>query len=195
MPLLTVDVPHPCVPQNLWQVGCRCHLFVLRCSSHLQRIQLVSAGKGLQALSCVLWWLKCSAESLPASATHLHLVHTAWPHSRGAGTPISHHHAVGCSFSTRPHLLPRLVQGAPLVVLNSFGGEEHLKLATVLFQNLFPSINVQNVQLHQCQVSTKPAGVPCQYAAACAVGDVKCAPGESFVVVKIWLHQTGVSTW
>ena len=62
---------------------------------------------------------------------------------------------MGCSFSTRPHLLSHVVQGSPLVVLNSFSGEEHLKLATVLFQNLFPSINVQNIQLHQCQVSTQ----------------------------------------
>eukprot|EP00891_Asterochloris_glomerata_P008337 jgi/Astpho2/8337/e_gw1.00122.100.1_t len=51
----------------------------------------------------------------------------------------------------RPRVPQSLWQGAPLVVLNSFGREEHLKLATVLFQNLFPSINVQNIQLHQCQ--------------------------------------------
>lgn len=81
-------------------------------------------------------------------------MHTAWPHLRGAETLISHNHAVGCNFSTSPQLLSQVVQGAPLVVLNSFGREEHLKLATVLFQNLFPSINVQNIQLHQCQVST-----------------------------------------
>ena len=44
------------------------------------------------------------------------------------------------------------VQTSPLVVLNNFGQEEHLKLATVLFQNLFPSINVQTAKLGQCQV-------------------------------------------
>ena len=70
---------------------------------------------------------------------------------------VCHHCAVGCKFSTRPRLLSHVVQGAPLVVLNSFSGEEHLKLATVLFQNLFPSINVQNMQLHQCQVTTLAA--------------------------------------
>ena len=74
--------------------------------------------------------------------------------SPSAGTLICHHHVVGCKPKTRPQLLSRVVQGAPLVVLNSFSGQEHLKLATVLFQNLFPSINVQNIQLHQCQVST-----------------------------------------
>lgn len=47
------------------------------------------------------------------------------------------------------------MQGAPLVVLNSFGGEEHLKLATVLFQNLFPAINVHTTSLKSCKVILK----------------------------------------
>ena len=47
----------------------------------------------------------------------------------------------------------RVMQGAPLVVLNSFGGEEHLKLATVLFQNLFPAINVHTTSLKSCKVT------------------------------------------
>lgn len=38
------------------------------------------------------------------------------------------------------------------MVLNSFGGEEHLKLATVLFQNLFPAINVHTTSLKSCKV-------------------------------------------
>ena len=45
------------------------------------------------------------------------------------------------------------VQDAPLVVMNNFGGEEHLKLATALFQTLFPAINVQSTSLKQCKVS------------------------------------------
>ena len=44
------------------------------------------------------------------------------------------------------------VQDAPLVVMNSFGAEEHLKLATTLFQNLFPAINVHTTSLKQCKV-------------------------------------------
>jgi len=37
--------------------------------------------------------------------------------------------------------------------MNNFGGEEHLKLATTLFQNLFPAINVHSTSLKQCKVS------------------------------------------
>eukprot|EP00798_Chlamydomonas_sp_ICE-L_P006618 gene6618-3274_t len=50
---------------------------------------------------------------------------------------------------------PRVPQNAfktpPLVVMNNFGGEEHMKLATVLFQNLFPAINVLKTKLAACQ--------------------------------------------
>jgi ribosome biogenesis protein SSF1/2 len=36
--------------------------------------------------------------------------------------------------------------------MNNFtGSEEHLKLCTVMFQNMFPPINVQTVRLSQCQ--------------------------------------------
>ena len=45
------------------------------------------------------------------------------------------------------------LQDAPLVVMNNFGAEEHLKLTTALFQNLFPAINVHTVSLKQCKVS------------------------------------------
>lgn len=43
----------------------------------------------------------------------------------------------------------------PLVVMNNFGGigpgTEHLKLATTMFQNLFPALNVQSTKLSACQ--------------------------------------------
>lgn len=52
----------------------------------------------------------------------------------------------------RPRQPDSLWAAPPLVVLNSFGGQEELKLATVLFQNLFPAINVQTTRLSQCQV-------------------------------------------
>ena len=51
----------------------------------------------------------------------------------------------------RPSLPESLWATPPLVVLNNFGGQEELALATVLFQNLFPSINVQTTRLSQCQ--------------------------------------------
>jgi ribosome biogenesis protein SSF1/2 len=38
-------------------------------------------------------------------------------------------------------------------MLQFSSGAEHLKLAVVLFQNLFPPINVQTVKLGSCQVS------------------------------------------
>ena len=38
--------------------------------------------------------------------------------------------------------------------MNNFAGEEHLKLATALFQNLFPAINVHTTSLKSCKVFT-----------------------------------------
>eukprot|EP00003_Mantamonas_plastica_P028750 TRINITY_DN665_c1_g1_i13.p1 TRINITY_DN665_c1_g1~~TRINITY_DN665_c1_g1_i13.p1 ORF type:complete len:457 (+),score=188.92 TRINITY_DN665_c1_g1_i13:139-1509(+) len=44
---------------------------------------------------------------------------------------------------------------APLVVLNNFGSgkdqPQHLKLASVMFQNMFPPINVKTIKLEQCR--------------------------------------------
>lgn len=53
---------------------------------------------------------------------------------------------------TRPRLPENIWKTAPLVVMSGFSGEEHLKLAAALFQNMFPSINVQNAKLSACQV-------------------------------------------
>lgn len=39
----------------------------------------------------------------------------------------------------------------PLVVLNNFGSDAHMKLALVTFQNLFPSMQVRSVKLATCQ--------------------------------------------
>ncbi|KAJ6680163.1 PETER PAN-RELATED [Salix purpurea] len=45
-----------------------------------------------------------------------------------------------------------LFKNAPLIVLSGFGsGEEHLKLTTVMFQNIFPAIDVNTVKLSSCQ--------------------------------------------
>ena len=40
----------------------------------------------------------------------------------------------------------------PLVVLQGFGTEQHMKLVAVLFQNMFPAINVSTTKLSDCQV-------------------------------------------
>jgi ribosome biogenesis protein SSF1/2 len=40
---------------------------------------------------------------------------------------------------------------APLVVMAGFSGGDHLRLASTMFQNLFPPINVQTVGLSSCQ--------------------------------------------
>lgn len=62
------------------------------------------------------------------------------------------------SSQQRPRAPQSMWLGAPLVVMNNFnvaGGSkkdtEHLKLATVMFQNLFPTINVSNTKLSSCQ--------------------------------------------
>lgn len=52
----------------------------------------------------------------------------------------------------RPRQPASMWKSPPLVVMNNFGGTEDLKLATVLFQNLFPAINVQTANLSSCQV-------------------------------------------
>jgi len=41
---------------------------------------------------------------------------------------------------------------APLVVLNNFNSQErHVSLMTVMFQNLFPAINVSTIKLAECR--------------------------------------------
>lgn len=56
----------------------------------------------------------------------------------------------------RPRQPPSMWKSPPLVVMNNFGGQEgELKLATALFQNLFPPINVQTAKLASCQVSPR----------------------------------------
>lgn len=53
----------------------------------------------------------------------------------------------------RPRQPASMWKSSPLVVMNNFAsGENELKLATVLFQNLFPAINVQKAKLSSCQV-------------------------------------------
>ncbi|KAL8162699.1 hypothetical protein V2J09_014188 [Rumex salicifolius] len=52
----------------------------------------------------------------------------------------------------RPRCPPDLFKNPPLVVLSGFGtGDQHLKLSTIMFQNMFPSIDVNTVKLSTCQ--------------------------------------------
>ncbi|XAR58441.1 hypothetical protein NMG60_11013829 [Bertholletia excelsa] len=57
---------------------------------------------------------------------------------------------------TRSQVRPRcpqdLFKSSPLIVLSGFGtGEQHLKLATVMFQNIFPAIDINTIKLSSCQ--------------------------------------------
>lgn len=48
----------------------------------------------------------------------------------------------------RPHSPGAEFKSPPLVVLNNFGGKEnHKQLMAVMFQNMFPPINMQTVRV------------------------------------------------
>lgn len=52
----------------------------------------------------------------------------------------------------RPRSPKDLFQNPPLIVLSGFGtGEQHLKLTTIMFQNIFPAIDINTVKLASCQ--------------------------------------------
>lgn len=52
----------------------------------------------------------------------------------------------------RPRCPPDLFKNSPLIVLSGFGtGEQHLKLTTIMFQNIFPAIDINTVKLSSCQ--------------------------------------------
>ncbi|KAL9397345.1 hypothetical protein Peur_011598 [Populus x canadensis] len=52
----------------------------------------------------------------------------------------------------RPRCPQDLFKNAPLIVLSGFGsGEQHLKLTTVMFQNIFPAIDINTIKLSSCQ--------------------------------------------
>jgi ribosome biogenesis protein SSF1/2 len=53
----------------------------------------------------------------------------------------------------------KALQHPPLVVLQGFGGEQHMKLVAVLFQNMFPAINVTKAKLSECQVCCPASGL------------------------------------
>ncbi|KAL0420036.1 UNVERIFIED_CONTAM: Peter Pan-like protein [Sesamum radiatum] len=52
----------------------------------------------------------------------------------------------------RPRCPKDLFNNPPLIVLSGFGtGEQHLKLTTIMFQNIFPAIDINTVKLSSCQ--------------------------------------------
>ncbi|KAL6987013.1 hypothetical protein U1Q18_012774 [Sarracenia purpurea var. burkii] len=52
----------------------------------------------------------------------------------------------------RPRCPQDLFKNPPLIVLSGFGtGEQHLKLTTIMFQNIFPGIDINTVKLSLCQ--------------------------------------------
>ncbi|KAG9454621.1 hypothetical protein H6P81_007525 [Aristolochia fimbriata] len=52
----------------------------------------------------------------------------------------------------RPRCPPEIFKNSPLIVLSGFGtGEQHLRLTTVMFQNIFPAIDINTVNLSSCQ--------------------------------------------
>lgn len=53
---------------------------------------------------------------------------------------------------SRPRVPKDLFKNSPLIVLSGFGtGEQHLKLTTIMFQNIFPAIDINTVKLSSCQ--------------------------------------------
>lgn len=53
---------------------------------------------------------------------------------------------------SRPRSHKDLFDNPPLIVLSGFGtGEQHLKLTTIMFQNMFPAIDINTVKLSSCQ--------------------------------------------
>ncbi|XP_073143052.1 peter Pan-like protein [Henckelia pumila] len=55
-------------------------------------------------------------------------------------------------YQLRPRCPKDLFKNPPLIVLSGFGtGEQHLKLTTIMFQNIFPAIDINTVKLSSCQ--------------------------------------------
>eukprot|EP00877_Chromochloris_zofingiensis_P011512 jgi/Chrzof1/6614/Cz19g02210.t1 len=55
------------------------------------------------------------------------------------------------SSQARPRIPQNAFKTPPLLVMNNFSGQEHLRLTSTLFQAMFPSINVHTVKLSACQ--------------------------------------------
>uniref|UniRef100_A0A7N0V0E3 Brix domain-containing protein n=1 Tax=Kalanchoe fedtschenkoi TaxID=63787 RepID=A0A7N0V0E3_KALFE len=92
----------------------------------------------------------------PMGVTHFMILSktTTGPYLRVARTPQGPTLTVKVKDYTlavdvaRSQLRPR----CPQIVLSGFGtGEQHLKIATIMFQNIFPAIDINTVKLASCQ--------------------------------------------
>lgn len=100
----------------------------------------------------------------PMGVTHFLILSNpkSVPHLRVAKTPQGptltfeiHEYALAADIARsqiRPRCPKDLFNNSPLVVLSGFGsGGQHLKLTTVVFQNIFPAIDINTVKLSSCQ--------------------------------------------
>ncbi|KAL3517440.1 hypothetical protein ACH5RR_020029 [Cinchona calisaya] len=100
----------------------------------------------------------------PMGVTHFLIVSKtdAAPYLRVARTPQGptitfkiHEYSLASDIAQsqlRPRCPQDLFKNSPLIVLSGFGtGEQHLKLTTIMFQNIFPAIDINTVKLSSCQ--------------------------------------------
>ncbi|KAJ0979797.1 hypothetical protein J5N97_015271 [Dioscorea zingiberensis] len=100
----------------------------------------------------------------PMGVTHFLMLSNpkSVPHLRVARTPQGptltfeiHEYALAADVArsqARPRCPQGLFQNPPLIVLSGFGnGAKHLKLTTIMFQNIFPAIDINTVKLSSCQ--------------------------------------------
>ncbi|XP_008789859.1 peter Pan-like protein [Phoenix dactylifera] len=100
----------------------------------------------------------------PMGVTHFLMLSNprSVPHLRVARTPRGptlifeiHGYALANDVArsqARPRCPQELFKNSPLIVLSGFGGGgQHLKLATIMFQNIFPAIDINTVNLSACQ--------------------------------------------
>ncbi|PKA59597.1 Peter Pan-like protein [Apostasia shenzhenica] len=90
--------------------------------------------------------------SKPKSLPHLRVART--PHGPTLTFEIPEYALAAdvARAQTRPRCPQGLFTKSPLIVLSGFGsGGQHLKLTTIMFQNIFPAIDIYTVKLSSCQ--------------------------------------------
>ncbi|XP_078160213.1 PETER PAN-like protein [Carex rostrata] len=100
----------------------------------------------------------------PMGVTHFLMISNpkSVPHLRVARTPQGptltfqiNEYALAADIAKsqpRYRCTPELFKNSPLIVLSGFGGgSQHLKLTTIMFQNIFPAIDINTVKLSSCQ--------------------------------------------
>ncbi|CAL9064793.1 peter Pan-like protein [Musa acuminata AAA Group] len=100
----------------------------------------------------------------PMGVTHFLMISNpkSVPHLRVARTPQGptitfeiQEYALAADIArsqARPSCPKELFSNSPLIVLSGFGsGGQHLKLTTIMFQNIFPAIDINTVKLSSCR--------------------------------------------